>query len=74
MKFIKTSNGGYVNTNCVKNFYLDVWSSTTLVKADTGEVACSLAEFTDKAEAQAYLDNLVAELNSGNTFLRNSLK
>lgn len=65
MKFIKTVDGGYVNANLVKYFFTGAEDvNEYAVYARFKEWDYILSKFADKAEAQAYLDNLVAELNS----------
>lgn len=64
MKFIKTVDGGYVNANLVKYFFTcaeDV--NEYAVYARFKEWDYILIKFEGEAEAQAYLDKLVDNLN-----------
>ena len=64
MKFIKTIDGGYVNVNLVKYFFAGAEDvNEYAVYARFKDWDYILAQFNDKAEAQAYLDKLVDDLN-----------
>ena len=73
MKFIKTIksdyassyiSGGYINAHSICIFDIEkVYEDTFMVVARTDERNRAIATFSDKAEAQDYLDKLIAKLN-----------
>lgn len=72
MKFIKTIksyyassdiSGGYINTHSICIFDIEQVSKDFIVVARTDERNRAIAKFSNEAEAQAYLDKLIAELN-----------
>ena len=66
MKFIKTLNNKYINAQFVMFFDVDWCALTYYARVNTSlGFSEQLAAFDTEAEAVAYLDNLVAELNGG---------
>lgn len=74
MKFVKTIKGDYVNANFIKDIHIDTLDDGSCYVAARVNWYCemlkifscdpkSTTQFDPRAEAQAWLDNLVTKLN-----------